>query len=225
MYVIVAGGGIVGRNITKQLNKNHDIVVIDSNREACEHIYSKYGAVSIHGSATNINVVKDAGIETCDYALAVMPRDEDNLLFALLAKNFGVKHIFVRMRDPDYEEAYKLAGATNIGRTVQMMVKKFVWDIDNPEIRRVASLRGGKAEVSIVTIPDNSRISGMTVSDIVAGGKFPQNCLIAGIFDQEKDELIIPRGHTQIISGNQVFLIANRDDVAKAFEILRKKKT
>jgi len=224
MYIIIAGGGIVGRNITKSLNKSHDIVVIDSNKEACEHIYSKYGAVSLHGSATNINVVKDAGIESCDYALAVMPRDEDNLIFALLAKNFGVKHIFVRMRDPDYEEAYKLAGATNIGGTVQMMVKKFVWDIDNPEIRRLVSLRGGKAEVSIVTIPERSRISGLTVREIASGNNFPKNCLIAGIFDQEKDELIIPRGDTRIISGNQVFLIANSEDVSQAFEILRKKK-
>ncbi len=126
------------------------------------------------------------------------------------------------MRDPDYEEAYKLAGATNIGRTVQMMVKKFVWDIDNPEIRRVASLRGGKAEVSIVTIPENSRISGKTVSEIASGSDFPHNCLIAGIFDQAKDELIIPRGDTVILSSNQVFLVANSEDVAKAFEILRK---
>ena len=222
MYIIIAGGGIVGRNITKTLSKSHDIVVIDSNKGACEHIYTKYGAVSIHGSATNINVVKDAGIENCDYALAVMPRDEDNLLFALLAKNFGVKNIFVRMRDPDYEEAYKLAGATNIGGTVQMMVKKFVWDIDNPEIRRVVSLRGGKAEVSIVTIPEQSKVSGKTVSEIASGPDFPHNCLIAGIFDQEKDELIIPRGNTIITSGNQVFLVANSDDVGKAFEILRK---
>ena len=222
MYIIVAGGGIVGRNITKALNKSHDIVVIDSNKAACEHIYTKYGAVSIHGSATNINVVKDAGIENCDYALAVMPKDEDNLLFTLLAKNFGVKHIFVRMRDPDYEDAYKLAGATNIGATVQMMVNKFVWDIDNPEIRRVASLRGGKAEVSIVTIPDHSKISGQTVSAIASSGQFPRDCLIAGIFDLEKDELIIPRGDTIIHSGNQVFLIANREDVSKAYEILRK---
>lgn len=222
MYIIIAGAGIVGRNITKTLSKSHDIVVIDSNKEACEHIYSKYGAVSINGSATNINVVKDAGIENCDYALAVMPRDEDNLLFALLAKNYGVKNIFVRMRDPDYEDAYKLAGATNIAGSVEMMVKKFVWDIDNPEIRRVASLRGGKAEVSIVTIPDHSKVSGRTVSEIASSADFPHNCLIAGIFDQEKDELIIPRGNTIIHSGNQIFLVANSDDVSKAFEILRR---
>ncbi len=222
MYIIIAGGGIVGRSITKNLSKKHDIVVIDKDKSACEHIYAKYGAVSIHGSSTNISIVKDAGIEKCDYALAVMPNDEDNLIFTLLAKNFGVKHIFVRMRDPEYEDAYKLAGATNIAGTVQMMVKKFVWDIDNPEIRRVASLRGGKAEISIVTIPENSKVSGMTVSQVASSPHFPQNCLIAGIFDQVKDELIIPRGNTLINSHDQVFLVATREDANKAYELLRK---
>lgn len=224
MYIIIAGGGIVGRNLTKALSKNHDIVVIDKDKTTCEQIYSRYGAVAINGDATTIRTVSDAGIEGCDYALAVMPKDSDNLIFALLAKNFGVKNIFVRMRDPEYEDAYRLAGATNIGGTVQMTVKKFVWDIENPEIRRVISFHDGKAEICIVTIPENSGISGKTVSQIVANEKFPKECLVAGIFDQNRDELIIPRGDTPISSGNQVFLVANRENVTKAFQILRKKR-
>lgn len=222
MYIVIAGGGIVGRKITEHLAKKHDVVVIDKDPKACEEIYAKYGAIAIHGDATNIRTLRDAGIEKADYALGVMRYDAANLLFSLLAKNHHVDHIFVRMRDPDYEDAYRIAGATNIAASVEMMVTKFVLDIENPEIRRVASLGNGKAEVSIITIPEKAKHNGMTISEIVSQEAFPDDCIIAGIFDQHSDQLIIPRGNRKIYAAHQLFLIAPHDSIEKAAKLLRK---
>ena len=163
MYIIIAGGGVVGRKLTKRLVKKHDVVVIDIEAEICERIYSKYGAVSVCGNATDIHVLKDAGIDKCDVAIGTMRKDTDNLAFTILAKNYGIDKILVRMRDPDYKNAYKLAGATNIGAIVDMIVDSFVIDIEQPNIRKVVSLGNGKAEVSIITLPQESKSSGKTV--------------------------------------------------------------
>lgn len=220
MYIIIAGGGIVGRNLTKQLVKNHDVVVIDIDSDVCERIYSNYGAVSVCGNATRIHVLKDAGIEKCDAAIAVMRNDADNLSFTVLAKNFGIDKIMVRMRDPDYKNAYQIAGATNIGEIMEMMVDKFVMDIEQPTIRKVVSFGGGKAEVSIITIPDDCHCSGRTVSEIVNSTGFPRDCVIAGIYDQKEDKLIIPRGNKKIYSSNQVFLVATRENMEQAAAFL-----
>ncbi len=222
MFILIAGGGIVGRNIIKQLTKNHDVVVIDKDRAICEKIAAKLGAVAIQGDATNINTLKDAGIERCDYALGVMRYDAENMLFSLLAKNFGVKNIFVRMRDPEYRDAYEIAGATNIAHSVQMMVTKFVLDIENPEIRRVASLGGGKAEVSIVTLPDKADCVGMSISEIAKHPKFPDDVVIAGIFDVAGDAFVVPRGNTVIEHSQQIFLVGARESVRSAYHFLRK---
>lgn len=222
MNILIAGGGIVGRNITKALSKDHNVIVIERDKELCEKIYSKYGAVAIQGDATNINILREVGIEKIDYALGVMRYDAENLLFSLLCKNFGLTNIFVRMRDPEYLDAYKIAGATNIGSAVDMMTKKFILDIQDPEIRRVASLRNGKAEVSIVTMPDNSSLKGATIAEIAKTKNFPDDCVIAGIFDVDKDQLIVPRGDTKIEVGNQIFLVGTRDSVEKAFKAISK---
>lgn len=209
MFIIIAGGGIVGLSLTKVLSKEHDVVVIDKDYENCEKISSKYGAVAIQGDATNINTLKDAGIEKkCSYALGVMGDDAQNLLFSLLCKkNYSVKHIFVRMRDPEYRTAYKLAGATNIGHSVQMMVNRFVLEIVNPEVRRVASLGGGKAEVSIISLTQESASVGKKIMDISSNKAFPEDVVIAGIFDKEEDTFVVPRGHTELTENNQIFLV------------------
>lgn len=225
MYIIIAGGGIVGRKITAALSKDHDIVVIEKSKELCERISSKYGAIAIQGDATNIVTLREAGIERCDYALGVMREDSLNLVFSLLAKNFGIKNIFVRMRDPEYRDAYEIAGATNIAAAVEMMSKKFIMDIQNPDIRRVASLSGGKAEISIVVMPQDGKYANSTISQLVAHEDFPNDCVIAGIFDDEQDKLIIPHGDTIIKDKNQIFLVGSRDNIAKVFQFLSQKNT
>ncbi len=222
MYIIIAGGGIAGRNLTKSLVQKHDVIVIEKEQSVAEKIYSRYGAVTVLGSATRIDILKEAGIEKCDVAIGVMRDDADNLSFSLLAKNFGVEKILVRMREPEYENAYQMAGATNIAATMELIVDRFITDIEEPDVRKVASLGDGKAEVSILTIPPESKISGMKISEIVSQQNFPENCVIAGIFDKAQDRYIVPRGNREIFSGNQVFLVASKDDMERAADFLLK---
>lgn len=223
MYIIIAGGGIAGSNLTKNLVEKHDVIVIEKEQSTAEKIYSRYGAVTVLGNATKIDVLKEAGIEKCDIAIAVMRNDADNLSFSLLAKNFGVEKILVRMREPEYESAYKMAGATNIAATMELIVDKFITDIEEPDVRKVASIGDGKAEVSILTIPPESRISGMKISDIVDKKNFPDDTVIAGIYDKKRDRFIVPRGNREIFAGNQVFLVASKEDMERAAKFLLNK--
>jgi trk system potassium uptake protein TrkA len=220
MYIIVAGAGVVGSSITKRLVSDHDVVVIDENQSVAEKVYAKYGAVSVVGDATNIDVLKDAGIEKADVAIGVMDSDSNNLSFSLLAKNFGVEKILVRMRKPEYKDAYELAGATNIGAVNEMLVDNFIIDIEEPNIRKVVSIGEGNAEVSIVTLPEEFKRSGSTVSEIVNSEGFPEECVIAGIFDQDSHKLRIPRGNTKLYKNDQLFLVATKENMEKAAEFL-----
>jgi trk system potassium uptake protein TrkA len=222
MYIVIAGAGIVGRSITKQLAKNHNVVVIDPNYDNCEKVSSKYGALAIQGDGTKIATLREAGIERCDVAIGVMDEDSKNLLFSLLSKYHKVKEIFVRMKDPEYREAYEQAGATNIGHSVDMMVNKFVLDIENPDIRRVASLSGGKAEICIVTLDDKTKVDGKSIMDIASQKNFPDNIVIAGLFDMENQEFIVPRGNTIIRKNYRVFLVGPSEAISNAYKYLMK---
>jgi len=153
-----------------------------------------------------------------------MDTDSNNLSFTLLAKNFGVKKILVRMRNPEYKNAYEMAGATNVGAVNEMLVDNFIIDIEEPSIRKVISIGEGNAEVSIVTLNENFVRSGHTVSQIVNSEGFPTDCVIAGIFDQDSRKLRIPKGDTKIYKNDQIFLVATRENMEKAADFLLNKK-
>ncbi len=219
MYIVIAGAGLLGRGLAKRLVENkHDVVVVDIDEEACNQVYREYGAVSVHGDATDVDVLEDAGLDEADVAVALMRRDADNLSFSLLAHNYGVSRIFTRMRNSKYEEAYKAAGVTKIINVVDLYLDQFTLEIEQPELQRAATLGGGQASIVIISIPPESRGANRTVAEITQDDKFPEDCVIAGIY--REDEFIIPRGDREIRSGDRVFLAATLEDVAKAAEYL-----
>ena len=137
MFVVIAGGGLVGSSVAQVLVENrHDVVVIDREPAVCEHVAARIGALAIHGTATDIEILEESGIRKAEVAVAAMPTDADNLAFSLLARNFGVPRIIVRMRNPRYEAAYKSAGVTRVINVRDLFVRQLVLEIEQPALRR-----------------------------------------------------------------------------------------
>jgi trk system potassium uptake protein TrkA len=223
VYIVIAGGGLLGRGLGKRLVEGrHDVVVVEQNRDVCERISSRVGALAIHGTATSIDTLEEAGIRKADVAVGALPLDADNLAFALLASNFEVPRVITRMRNPQYESAYKLAGVSRTLNISDMLVDRLALEIEQPTIRQVATFEKGKASIVVVTIPDGARVHGKTVKEIAQDKDFPDNCVIAGICREDVEEFVFPRGGAEVHSGDQVFLAAHTDNIRKAATFLHR---
>ena len=226
MYVIIGGGGLLGRNVARKLSASkHDVIVIDERAEVCEYIYERLGVVAIKGSATEIRTLKEAGIEKADVAVASMHSDADNLSLTIIANSFGVPRIYARMRDPSYKPVYERAGATDAIDVVELSATPLVFEIEEPEVCVVYTFRGGRGAIAIVKIPEKSTIVEKTIAQIASDDRFPSDCLINGIFREEEDEFCVPRGNRKIYGGDEVFITAPLESIRKAarFMGIRKK--
>jgi len=225
MYIVIAGAGLVGGNLAKSLVENHhDVVIVERDKAVCEMFASKVGVLAINGTATDIELLEQAGIRKADVAVAAMPADADNLAFALLAHHFEVPRIIARMRDPRYEAAYRIAGVTRTLNLADLFVRQLVLDIEQPALRQVANFGDGKAFIVVVVIPDGARVRGKTVMEIDQHKDFPRECVIAGIYREETKNFIFPRGDIDVRAGDQVFLAADADNVRKGAEFLQRTK-
>ncbi len=221
MYVVVAGAGIIGHQITKMLVENkHDVVAIDRDPDVCESIYADTGALTIHGNATDINVLERAGADHADVILCLMRYASDNIACALVAKSLGIPRIIARLRNPRYEEAYKLAGITTIVRMADLLVNQIIMEVEQPKVRRIMTLGAGKAGIYAVKIPPGAQSIGMRVREIAQSKVFPGECVLMGIYRHEDEDFIIPRGNHSVREDDTVFLIAKSQDIKQATDFL-----
>lgn len=224
MFVIVAGAGLVGREITKRLVSNdHDVVVVDIDLEVCEMIYAETGAVTVHGNATELRTLQEAKIDRADVFLCLMRKDSDNIASAILAKSNNAPRIVVRMRDPGYEEAYRLAGVTTIVRVADLLLNRIVTEIEQPRVKEIMPLGGGAANVYALRIPPEAGCVGKSVSDIARMESFPDESLFMGIYRDEDESFHIPRGGRILKENDTVFVIARPSDINPLVEVLTEK--
>ena len=224
MYIVIAGAGLVGGGLAKRLvESGHDVVVIDKDKGVCEWLASRLGTLVVNGSATNIDVLEQAGMSKADVAVASMRADADNLSFGLLARGFDVPRVIARMRNPRYASAYKQAGVTATVDIVDVFVNQLLLAIEEPHLRQIATFGAGKASIVVDTIRPGAAVAEMTVRQIAADEGFPSECVITGIYRPESHQFVIPRGSAKILSGDRVFLVAGRSDLRAASKFLHRK--
>jgi len=225
MYVVIAGGGVLGGSLARRLvEARHDVVVIERDRAVCDRVASRIGALTICGTATSIETLEEAGIERAEVAVGALPVDADNLAFALLARYFEVPRIMARMRNPRYETAYKLAGVTRCINISGLFVDHLALEIEQPEVRKVATFGGGKATIVVARVPEGSPVDGKPVREVAQDKRFPEECVIAGIYRRGDEKFIFPRGAAELRAGDEVFLVADATQVSRAADFIQRRK-
>lgn len=220
MFIIVAGADLIGKEITKMLvESSHDVVVIDRNRETCEALYAETGAMTVHGNATDIHTLREAGASRAEVILCLM-QDSDNLACAILSKSLGIPRIIARLRDPHYEQAYQGAGVTTIVNVAGLLINQVMTEIEQPKVKKIMTLGGEKAEIYVVKIPKKAKSAGMKIMEIASQPIFPRECVFMGIYHEEDGNFLIPRGDYVIQEDDTVFLISKPQYIKQATDVL-----
>ncbi len=217
MFIIIGGAGMIGGGLAAELARNkHDVVVIDSDKRVCEDLTADTGVVAVNGSATDPEVLEEAGIKKADVAVAAMRHDGDNLAFSLLARRYEVPRIFSRMQKTQSKPAFDLAGVTKTMAIVDAFLSQLVLEIERPNLQHVATFGNGKANIVILRVTDGSRAADKSVAQLTQMKGFPSDCVIAGIFRETTDEFIFPRGNQKFRVDDQVFMAAGDDAIRNA---------
>lgn len=101
--VIIAGCGRLGALVASKLSElKRDVMVIDQDKTAFRKLDVCYGGLTITGSATDIDVLKKAGIEKASTFIALTNSDSVNIASAQMAKLvFNIPETIARVYDED----------------------------------------------------------------------------------------------------------------------------
>ncbi len=119
MKVVVVGCGRVGITLTELLVRGgHDVTVIDLDRAALARLSQPFKGTTLMGNGTDMDVLRQAGIDKADAFLTLTQGDNRNLMAAQVAKQiFGVKTVIAKVNDPIRANTYREHGITTFSRT------------------------------------------------------------------------------------------------------------
>ncbi len=218
MYVVVVGGGRVGRILAELLTAHgHDVVIIEKNKSKAQELaQSDLEALVIEGDATDIDVLKDAEIDTADVVAAVTDKDEVNLAVALISKEeFGVPRVVSRVTDDRFVDIFKRLGVdavVNPDRSAAQLIEKA---ITRPNVVDMIMFGRGEAELLEFEVSEDADIAGKKIAEV------PQDCVIVAVY--KNGELELPKGDVLIEPGDRVVVLSPRDKIRKIEKLFRRK--
>lgn len=202
MYVIVAGGGKVGRFLTEALvNYGYEVLLIERNKAKVERYIEQLGGVVMQGDACEAQVMNNAGVSRADVVVAVTGDDEDNLVICQMAKRkFNVENVVARVNNPKNQNIFHRLGITSTVSHTTALLELIEREIPQHSAWHMLKLRGSNLDLVDVLIgtgspainknlPALNLSADVQVLSVIRDGKAvtPNN----GFIIKEQDELLI----------------------------------
>ena len=197
--VIFFGGGRVARKAAMELNGEMNIKIIEKDRDLCTTLSEKVPeALIINADGSDMDVLKEEGIQDADAFVAVTDSSEANIFACLAAKRFGVRKTIAEVENLDY---IPMAEGLDIGTVLnkKTIAASYIYQmLLDASVRGVHNLTNADAEIVEFYAKEGSTITRHRVRDL----DLPSEANIGGIV--RAGEGILVNGDTQIISGDLV---------------------
>ncbi|MBR1381182.1 MAG: NAD-binding protein, partial [Paludibacteraceae bacterium] len=214
--VIFLGGGRIARKAAMELNQEMNIKIIERDRDLCLLLSEKVpNALIINDDGTDMDVLKEEGIQDADAFVAVTDSSEANIFACLAAQRFGVRKTIAEVENLDY---IPMAEGLDIGTVLnkKTIAASYIYQmLLDASVRGVHNLTSADAEIVEFYVKEDSLITRHKVKEM----HLPNEANIGGIV--RAGEGVLVNGDTQIIAGDLVIVFC-KSHVIRTLERLFK---
>src|SRR6056297_888676 len=227
MKIIIAGAGDVGSHLAKMLSSElHDIIIIDENENSLKGIDSTLDILTITGSATSFETLKEANIKKSDLFIAVTNSEETNITGAILAKKLGVKQTIARVDNPEYIRPVNKNHFTSLGIDYmiypeRITAKEIVSMVGQAGTSEIVDFTGGKLSLYVLRLEENAPVIGKTLNEVT---EEIEDFDFRAVAITRNGQTIIPRGLDSFKVNDLVYVVTNKAGISNVMKYSGKKK-
>lgn len=212
MNIIIVGAGRVGMYMAQKLEKDHEISLIEKDRDLAQEASRNLDALVIHGDGTETKALEEAGVKDSDAIAGVTGQDEINLLTCLLAKTLGVKTTLARVGKPEYINVFKSLGIDHVVSPELSVADRLYKIIIRPAASDLALIEGSDIEILEFTVNKDSIVKGKKVEEIP-----PDHFLFIAV--KKNGEILIPSPGTILEKNDRVWVLVKSRFVKNASKL------
>ncbi|SIR82429.1 Trk system potassium transporter TrkA [Natronorubrum thiooxidans] len=211
MYVLIVGAGEVGRSIAANLEGSHDVAVVERDPELAEEITYSFDVLSVQGDGTELETLREAGLEKADLVVASTDSDETNIVICGTAKTASDAFTIARVRRRtllNTWEGSEDAFGVDFMVCTDLLVAQTVFRISGfPRAQDVEMFAGGLVRMAEFDIGPESPLVDQRVMD----ADEYDSMTFAGVF--RGDEMIVAKGETTFQAGDRIVVIGSPNSV------------
>lgn len=208
--IIIAGGGNIGRQLAKHLEKSHKVKIIehdsDRSRSLAEDLHN---SVVLQGDVADAELLTEENIAKTDVFCAVTNDDEANILSAMLAKRLGARKAFSVIGKASHVGLISGSSIDVAVSPAQVTIGTLLTQIRRGDVVTVHSLKYGAAEaIEVIAHGDmqTSRIVGRHINAL----KLPESASVAAVMRDE--QILFPDKVEEIKSEDHLILFITRQE-------------
>lgn len=226
MRIVIAGTGEVGTHLAKLLSyEEQDIIVISEDAELLATLDASYNLMTVLGSPTSFDSLKDANAGKADLFVAVTPYETTNLVSCAIAKSLGAHVTVARVQhysfmDPKNRDAMVRMGVDRVIYPEYLAASEIISALEHSWVRNWFELHDGQIILVGVRIRSNAPLEGMQLKEFAMShhGHFHVSAI------HRNHETIIPRGDDRIEDNDILYITTTREHVDELVEICGKVK-
>lgn len=219
MKVLIIGGGQVGTYVGKKLRDSHNQVkIIEKRSKNVARLRDLFPATDvIEGDGTDPKILEYAEINNSDVVAFVTGADETNVVGATIAKfEFGVAKVVARVNSPKNEWLFNDEMGVDIKVSQADILSSVIIDqISLEDMVTLAHLNQGNNAIVEMTIRENAQADHSFIKDL----EIPLDTVIIAV--TRNKEALIPKGDTQLLSGDRLLLYTGEQGEKDLLKLLR----
>jgi trk system potassium uptake protein TrkA len=213
MYIIVIGGGRVGRGLALELQAlpDHEVAVIERAGGRAKELRDELGEMVVRGDGTEVALLESVGAARCDLLIALTDNDGHNLIACQVAKHhFGVPRTIARVDDPLNERLFRLLGVDETISAARAVMAQIEATLPEHTVVPLLPLHGSGLQIVDLHVQPDSPACGKAIHEL----ELPQPSLISLIVRPDGTPEI-PTGDTVLQSGDEVIAVTPEDAEAQ----------
>jgi trk system potassium uptake protein len=220
MYIVIAGGGKVGANLTRSvLDLGHEVTLIEQRRDRFEVLEEEFEHRAQLGDATELFVLERAGLaRPPDLVVAVTGDDEDNMIICQIAKEkYGVEKVIARVNDPRNQPHFDLLGISPTVSATSIILAMIEHEVPEHGLIHLLELRKENLEIVEVQLDADSPCVGKPVSGLT----LPAGSRLITVMREGQAQMA--DGSTELQAGDQLLAVLEAGKEDELRKVLLKK--
>lgn len=217
MHIIIVGAGRTGKHVIESaVHDNHDVFVIEKEKEVADWVATHFDCIVIQADATDLASLGEAKAENADAIIVTTNDDAVNSLVILMAKQLGVKRLVSSVNNEDHLPIFEQLGIDTVESPYRLNGRYLYRAVQGPNVKEFLDLGDG-FEVLEMVVGKTSALANKLIKEVNKIRVLPKDTRI--ILIKRNNHIIIPDGEARIFIHDIVVVLSTKDKVKEVSDI------